>query len=134
MKDSGRIDLMSTLVSRNITLQDRRTSMRLEPAMWDALDEICRREGRTIHELCTMVDRQRRESKLTAAIRVFVMAYYRAMQLKDVNVLLGLLKTYDIDAVVLTPATPAVSFMDHAPGWQRIYADDNAVVHIRAAK
>jgi predicted DNA-binding ribbon-helix-helix protein len=78
MKDSGRIDLMSTLVSRNITLQDRRTSMRLEPAMWDALDEICRREGRTIHELCTMVDRQRRESKLTAAIRVFVMAYYRA--------------------------------------------------------
>jgi predicted DNA-binding ribbon-helix-helix protein len=78
MKDSGRIDLMSTLVSRNITLQDRRTSMRLEPAMWDALDEICRREDRTIHELCTMVDRQRRESKLTAAIRVFVMAYYRA--------------------------------------------------------
>ena len=78
MKDSGRIDLMSTLVSRNITLQDRRTSMRLEPAMWDALDEICRREGRTIHELCSMVEHQRRESKLTAAIRVFVMAYYRA--------------------------------------------------------
>ena len=64
----------------------------------------------------------------------FVMAYYRAMQLKDVNVLLALLKTYDIDAVVLTPATPAVTFMDHAPGWQRIYADDNAVVHIRAPK
>ena len=78
MKDGGRIDLMSTLVSRNITLQDRRTSVRLEPAMWDALDEICRREDRSIHELCTMVDRQRRESKLTAAIRVFVMAYFRA--------------------------------------------------------
>ena len=62
----------------------------------------------------------------------FVMAYYRAMQLKDVNVLLDLLKRYDIDAVVLTPATPAVSFMDHAAGWQRIYADDNAVVHLRA--
>jgi hypothetical protein len=61
----------------------------------------------------------------------FVMAYYRAMQLKDVNVLLDLLRTWDIDAVVLTPATPAVSFMDHAPGWQRIHADDNAVVHIR---
>jgi predicted DNA-binding ribbon-helix-helix protein len=78
MKDAGRIDLMSTLVSRNITLQDRRTSVRLEPAMWDALDEVCRREERTIHELCTMVDRQRRESKLTAAVRVFVMAYFRA--------------------------------------------------------
>jgi hypothetical protein len=45
----------------------------------------------------------------------FVMAYYRAMQLEDVNVLLDLLKTYDIDAVVLTPATPAVSFTS-APG------------------
>ena len=63
----------------------------------------------------------------------FVMAYYRAMQLKDVGVLLELLKAYDIDAVVLTPATPAVSFMDHAAGWQRLYADDNAVVHVRAA-
>jgi hypothetical protein len=61
----------------------------------------------------------------------FVMAYYRAMQLKDVNVLLDLLKTYDIDAVVLTCATPAASFMDHVPGWQRIFADDSAVVHIR---
>jgi len=78
MNDAGRIDLMSTLVSRNITLQDRRTSVRLEPAMWDALDEICRRESRTIHDLCSLIDHQRRESRLTAAIRVFVMAYYRA--------------------------------------------------------
>ena len=78
MTDTGRIDLMSTLVSRNITLQDGRTNVRLEPAMWDALDEICRRETRSIHELCSMIERQRRESRLTAAIRVFVMAYYRA--------------------------------------------------------
>jgi predicted DNA-binding ribbon-helix-helix protein len=78
MMDSGRIDLMSTLVSRNVNLQDRRTSVRLEPAMWEALDEICRREGTSINDLVGLIDRQRRESKLTAAIRVFVMAYYRA--------------------------------------------------------
>jgi hypothetical protein len=64
----------------------------------------------------------------------FVMAYYRAMQLKDVNVLLDMLKTYDIDAVALTPATPAASFMDHVAGWQRVYAGDDAVVHIRVAQ
>jgi hypothetical protein len=63
----------------------------------------------------------------------FAMAYYRAMQLKDVNVLLDLLGRYDIDAVVLTPATPAAMFMDRAAGWKRIYADDTAVVHMRAA-
>jgi hypothetical protein len=63
----------------------------------------------------------------------FVMDYYRAMQLKDVNVLLDLLARYDIDAVLLTPATPAAMFMDHAAGWKRVYADDLAVVHMRAA-
>jgi hypothetical protein len=63
----------------------------------------------------------------------FVMAYYRAMQLKDVNVLLDLLKRYDIDATVLMPRTPAVTFLDHAEGWQRVYADSHAVVHMRTA-
>ena len=42
------------------------------------VDEICRREGTSINDLVGLIDRQRRESKLTAAIRVFVMAYYRA--------------------------------------------------------
>ena len=33
----------------------------------------------------------------------FDMAYYRAMQLKDVNEFLDILKNWDIDAVLLTP-------------------------------
>jgi hypothetical protein len=61
----------------------------------------------------------------------FEMAYYRALQLKDVAGLLDLLKRYDIDAVLLTPATPAAGLLDHLNGWQRIYADDYAVVHVR---
>jgi hypothetical protein len=63
----------------------------------------------------------------------FEMTFYRAVQLKDVNLLLGLLKDYDIDAVLLTPSTPAVTFLDHLDGWQRIYSDQTAVVHMRAA-
>ncbi|HSR71382.1 MAG TPA: ribbon-helix-helix domain-containing protein, partial [Kiloniellales bacterium] len=34
----------SSLVNRNVFVGKRRTSLRLEPAMWDALAEICRRE------------------------------------------------------------------------------------------
>lgn len=68
----------STLISRNIVVSGRRTSVRLEPAMWDALRAICRREGRSMHEMCTMIDQRRQESALTAAIRVFIMAYFRA--------------------------------------------------------
>jgi hypothetical protein len=63
----------------------------------------------------------------------FEMAYYRAVQLKDVNLLLDMLKNYDIDAVLLTPATPAASMLDHLDGWRRVYSDQTAVVHVRVA-
>jgi predicted DNA-binding ribbon-helix-helix protein len=62
---------MTTLVSRNVTVAGHRTSMRLEPAMWDAVAEICRRERQTLHDLCTVIEAQQRASSLTAALRVF---------------------------------------------------------------
>jgi len=68
----------STLVNRNVTVAGRRTSMRLEPAMWDALQQICLREGKTLNQLVTEIDRQRVESSLTAAIRVYLLQYFSA--------------------------------------------------------
>src|SRR5690348_17585326 len=68
----------STLVNRNVTVGDRRTSMRLERAMWEALHEICRREGKSLNELVTDIDAQRSESSLTAAIRVYLLRYFSA--------------------------------------------------------
>ncbi|HXZ01992.1 MAG TPA: ribbon-helix-helix domain-containing protein [Stellaceae bacterium] len=68
----------STLINRNVTVGGRRTSMRLEPAMWDALQQLCRREGKTLNELVTEIDRQRSESSLTAAIRVYLLRYFCA--------------------------------------------------------
>jgi hypothetical protein len=63
----------------------------------------------------------------------FEMAYYRAIQLQDVNLFLDILKTYEIDAVLLTPSTPAAGLLDHLDGWQRVYSDETAVLHIRTA-
>lgn len=69
----------STLISRNLTIMGRRTSVRLEPEMWDALHDIADREGTSIHSICSLVNlRKVRESSLTAAIRVFLLLYYRA--------------------------------------------------------
>lgn len=68
----------STLVNRNVIVGRRRTSLRLEPAMWESLAEICRREDISLHDLCTLIDRRRHASSLTAAIRVFILAYFRA--------------------------------------------------------
>lgn len=71
--------LKSSLISRNITLDGHRTSMRLEPAMWNALIEICRREKLSIHQICSLVAQHKaEESSFTAAVRVFAMSYYKA--------------------------------------------------------
>jgi predicted DNA-binding ribbon-helix-helix protein len=68
----------STLINRNVTVGGRRTSMRLEPAMWEALQQVCTREGKSLNELVTEIDRQRSESSLTAAIRVYLLRYFSA--------------------------------------------------------
>jgi predicted DNA-binding ribbon-helix-helix protein len=68
----------STLISRNVVVSGRRTSIRLEPEMWDGLREICQRERSTVHQICTTVSLQKQDkTSLTAAIRVFVMRYFR---------------------------------------------------------
>jgi len=67
------------LVSKNIRINERRTSVRLEPEMWDALIEIAHTENCSIHDLCTMIaDTKSDGSSFTASLRVFLMAYYRA--------------------------------------------------------
>lgn len=69
----------STLISKNITIRGHRTSVRLEPEMWDALKDIAQREGTTIHAICSLISlRKMSETSLTAAIRVFLMLYFRA--------------------------------------------------------
>ncbi len=69
----------STLISRNIRIHDRRTSVRLEPEMWDALREVAGLEGVSIHDLCGAIhDMKKPEAPFTGAIRVFLLEYYRA--------------------------------------------------------
>lgn len=68
----------TTLISRNLTINKRRTSVRLEPEMWDALRDIAHRERCSVHDVCTLVHlRKTSQTSLTAAIRVFLMLYYR---------------------------------------------------------
>ena len=78
-QNDNQTNLGSTLVSRNITVGGKRTSVRLEPEMWRALKEISARESCSIHELCTLISfRKNKRTSLTAAIRVFLMLYFRA--------------------------------------------------------
>lgn len=84
MTDETVIEVRSTLVSRNITVLGKRTSIRLEPEMWKALRDISHRENCTIHDLCSLINiRKNKRTSLTAAIRVFLMLYFRASSTEE---------------------------------------------------
>lgn len=76
----------SILESRNVTVGNKRTSMRLEPQMWEAIETIASREGMTINSICTQIDRRRSKRSLpvglTSATRVFIISYFRLLVLQ----------------------------------------------------
>jgi predicted DNA-binding ribbon-helix-helix protein len=67
----------SRLVNRNVTALRGRTSMRLEPELWEALEEICRREKLTLGELVKRVEQFEHPGGRTSAVRVYVLGYFR---------------------------------------------------------
>jgi len=69
---------INSLISKNVTIKGRRTSIRLEQENWGALEEICQREGMDVHQLCSLVESHRHISNRTSAIRAFIVSYFRA--------------------------------------------------------
>lgn len=69
----------TSLKSHNVVVNGHRTSMRLEPEMWEALRDISLRENLSINQLCTLVNKVRDRSSLTSAVRVFALAYFRSV-------------------------------------------------------
>jgi predicted DNA-binding ribbon-helix-helix protein len=62
---------------RNVTIRGKRTSMRLEPGFWDAIDEIATREGLAVDQVFERVAKSPHRGNLSSAIRVYVLAYFR---------------------------------------------------------
>jgi predicted DNA-binding ribbon-helix-helix protein len=68
---------ISRLVNRNVVAGRGRTSMRLEPELWDALMEICEREGHDMSALVRRVEEVGHSGGRTSAVRVYILDYYR---------------------------------------------------------
>ncbi len=68
----------SRLVNRNVISARGRTSMRLEPELWDALLEICEREGHDVGSIVRQAEDSCQSGGRTSAVRVFILAYFRA--------------------------------------------------------
>ena len=74
----------SALVLHNVTVWGHRTSIVLEPGVWDALVEICRREFCTPHDVCSYVaERKPQKGSLTSSLRVFILGYFRTASTED---------------------------------------------------
>lgn len=61
----------------------RRTSLRLERSLWEALDDVARREGLTRNALLARLERQARagDAKLdnfAGVVRLYLIHYFRA--------------------------------------------------------
>ena len=72
----------SRLVNRNVVGLHGRTSIRLEPELWGALEEICKREGASIAETVRAVEARWADGGhvggRTSAVRVHIVGYFRA--------------------------------------------------------
>jgi predicted DNA-binding ribbon-helix-helix protein len=68
----------SSLVMHNVVVDGRRTTVRLEPVIWDALQSIARQEEVTLHDLVSDINRRRTASSLSSGIRAYVVIYLSA--------------------------------------------------------
>jgi predicted DNA-binding ribbon-helix-helix protein len=69
---------VSRLVNRNVVAERGRTSMRLEPELWDLLSEICERESRDMSTLVRQIEAAGHAGGRTSAVRVYVTTYFYA--------------------------------------------------------
>jgi predicted DNA-binding ribbon-helix-helix protein len=68
-----------SIVKRSIAIAGHRTSISLEDAFWAALKDISVREDKTLRALIAEIDSDRGETNLSSAIRLRVLAHYRAL-------------------------------------------------------
>lgn len=93
---------MANLLNKNITVNGRRTSIRLEPEMWEALTEICCREGLTMHELCSLISAKRLCGTLTADVRIYILSYYRKAATEDGHARIGHGRTHEPQLAIVS--------------------------------
>ena len=68
---------LSRLVNRNVFAQRGRTSMRMEPELWEAFSEICARESQDMNALVREIEQRSQGGARTSAVRVFIISYFR---------------------------------------------------------
>jgi len=66
------------VVKRSVVVGGHKTSVSLEDAFWTSLKDIATRRGLTLSTQIDVIDRNRKTSNLSSAIRLFVLDHFRA--------------------------------------------------------
>ena len=65
------------IVKRSVAIAGHKTSVSLEDAFWNSLKKIANERDITPSDLIGEIDSERQHGKLSSAIRVFVLDFYR---------------------------------------------------------
>jgi len=93
---------MAAISNRVVTIYNRKTSIRLTPAEWEAIDNICERESIPRKMLFELISFNKDEKMgITASIRLFMIIYYKkALQINK--------QTSICDDVFVSPVFEAI--------------------------
>ena len=64
-------------VKRSVTIAGQRKNISLEEAVWQSLKEIADYQDMTLPALVATINSERNQGKLSSAIRLFVLNFYR---------------------------------------------------------
>lgn len=77
---------MASLSNRVISIYKRKTSMRLAPAEWNAIETICQIEKISRKKLFEIIEINRsKDVGFTTSVRLFSIIYYRNALIGDFN-------------------------------------------------
>ncbi|MBO7332277.1 MAG: ribbon-helix-helix domain-containing protein [Alphaproteobacteria bacterium] len=67
------------MILKNVIVNGRRTSMRLEKEVWNALSESCLKDNISLNNLCSLVEKTKTDGGLSSAMRIYAFNYYRQL-------------------------------------------------------
>jgi predicted DNA-binding ribbon-helix-helix protein len=68
---------VTTLRSRSVRIAGHLADIRLEAPMWEALHDVAHKKRISVVDLVSKIDHERGRDGLAAAIRDYIVAYYR---------------------------------------------------------
>lgn len=79
--------MKSRIGKRSVVIAGHKTSVSLEDAFWEALQEIAVDRAASLAALLASIDGQREQDNLSSAIRLFILDFYRTRLAETTNAL-----------------------------------------------